>query len=82
MEISPSSAQRHITARRRIGAWEGASGCAALRRAAPPHGPSPLLGSGPRRLPAARYAPLRWMIWPNIIPDHMNQSVRMLRVAQ
>ena len=45
-----------ITARRRIGAWEGASGSAALGRAAPPHGPSPRSGSGPRRLPAIRYA--------------------------
>jgi hypothetical protein len=48
-----------ITARRRIGASEGASGCAALRRTAPPHGPSALLASGPRRLPAARYTQLR-----------------------
>jgi len=29
-----------------FGAWEGASGCAALRRAAPPHSPSALLASG------------------------------------
>jgi hypothetical protein len=37
-------AQRHITARRRIGASEGASGCAALRRVAPPHGSLALVG--------------------------------------
>jgi len=30
-----------------IGAQEGASGSAALQRAAPPHGPSALLASGP-----------------------------------
>jgi hypothetical protein len=39
-------AQLRITARRRIGAWEGASGYAALRRAAPPHGPLALVGLG------------------------------------
>ena len=49
-------AQLRITARRRIGASEGASGSAALGRAAPPHGPSPRSGSGPRRLRAIRYA--------------------------
>ena len=36
-----------ITARMCIGAQEGASGSAALQRAAPPHGPSALLASGP-----------------------------------
>jgi hypothetical protein len=41
-----------------IGAQEGASGSAALRRAAPPHGPSPWLGSGPRHIRAERYVPL------------------------
>ena len=51
--------QRHITARMCIGASEGASGSAALRRAAPPHGPSPWLGSGPRHIRAIRYMPLR-----------------------
>ena len=35
-----------ITARMCIGASEGASGFAALRRAAPPHSPSALLASG------------------------------------
>jgi hypothetical protein len=44
-ETTPKT-QRPITARRRIGAWEGASGCAALRRAAPPHSPSALLAMG------------------------------------
>ena len=33
----------------------GGSGYAALRRAAPPHGPSPGLGSGPRHIRAIRY---------------------------
>ena len=47
-----------ITARMCIGASEGASGYAALRRAAPPHGPSPWLGSGPRHIRAIRYAQL------------------------
>jgi len=41
-----------------IGASEGASGCAALRRAAPPHGPSAWLASGPRHIRAERYVPL------------------------
>jgi hypothetical protein len=41
---------QHITARMCIGASEGASGSAALRRAAPPHGPSPWLGSGSRHI--------------------------------
>ena len=49
-------AQLRITARMCIGASEGASGYAALRRAAPPHGPSPWLGSGPRHIRAIRYA--------------------------
>ena len=53
---SHSEPALRITARRRIGASEGASGSAALGRAAPPHGPSPRSGSGPRRLPAIRYA--------------------------
>ena len=38
-----------------IGTSEGASGYAALRRAAPPHGPSPWLGSGPRHMRTIRY---------------------------
>jgi hypothetical protein len=38
--------QRRITARMCIGASEGASGFAALGRAAPPHNPSALLASG------------------------------------
>ena len=37
-----------------LGALDGASGYAALRRAAPPHGPSPWLGSGPRHIRAIR----------------------------
>jgi hypothetical protein len=41
-----NTAQLRITARMCIGASEGASGSAALRRAAPPHSPSALLASG------------------------------------
>jgi hypothetical protein len=37
----------------------GASGYAALRRTAPPHGPSPWLGSGARHIRAIRYGQLR-----------------------
>ena len=51
--------QRRITARMCIGASEGASGYAALRRAAPPHGPSAPLASGPRHIRAIRYTQLR-----------------------
>jgi hypothetical protein len=56
--LCPELALR-ITARMYIGALEGASGYAALRRAAPPHGPSPWLGSGPRHIRAIRYQQLR-----------------------
>jgi hypothetical protein len=50
-----------------IGASEGASGYAALRRAAAPHGPSPWLGSGPRHIRAERYAKLRRTAPKNIV---------------
>ena len=52
-------AQLPITARNVHRRPAGGSGSAALQRAAPPHGPSPLLGSGPRRIRASRYGKLR-----------------------
>jgi putative transposase len=48
--------RRRITVRMCIGASEGASGCAALRRAAPPHGPSPWSAAGPRHIRTEHYA--------------------------
>ena len=53
-ESKKSTAQLRITARMCIGASEGASGYAALRRAAPPHGPSAPSASGPRHIRAIR----------------------------
>jgi hypothetical protein len=46
----------------RIAALAGGSGFGALQRAAPPHGTSALLASGPRRILAARYVKLRWAV--------------------
>jgi hypothetical protein len=51
-------AQRRITAHMPIAAPEGASGCAALRRAAPPHDLSAPSASGQGHIRAIRYAQL------------------------